>query len=289
MPVTRRQFLIGLAGASAALASAPLYSRLIEPRWLSIHRARAPILAEPAGRPIRLLHLSDFHASDVVPLSFIAEAVRLGLSLKPDLVVITGDFMTRHIPDTQAYADVLHQLADAAPVFAVLGNHDGGLWTGQRGGPSDTEQVRSLLAASGISLLYNSSELITAAGQQLRLIGLGDLWAHELDAKAAFGSIPANEPHSRIVLSHNPDSKSELENYEWQLMLSGHTHGGQIYIPFLGAPLAPVADHRYISGLKRWGERWIAVTRGVGNLHGIRFNCRPEVSLLQFVHPSSTS
>ena len=83
-----------------------------------------------------------------------------------------------------------------------------------------------------------------------------------------------------IVLSHNPDSKDILGDYPWDMMLCGHTHGGQLYLPILGTPFAPVKDHRYVHGLKAWNDRLIHTTSGIGNLFGMRFNCRPEVSLL---------
>ncbi len=81
-------------------------------------------------------------------------------------------------------------------------------------------------------------------------------------------------------MSHNPDTKVMLQNYSWDVMLSGHTHGGQIWLPIIGAPFAPVEDKRFIAGLYRWDNRWIHITKGIGNVHGLRFNCRPEVSLL---------
>jgi hypothetical protein len=84
----------------------------------------------------------------------------------------------------------------------------------------------------------------------------------------------------RVVMSHNPDTKVMLQNYSWDVMLSGHTHGGQIWLPIIGAPFAPVEDKRFIAGLYRWDNRWIHITKGIGNVHGLRFNCRPEVSLL---------
>ena len=71
-----------------------------------------------------------------------------------------------------------------------------------------------------------------------------------------------------------------MQQYPWDLMLSGHTHGGQLWIPFIGAPFAPVRDKRFVKGLVRWQNRWVHVTKGVGNLHGMRLNCPPEVSLL---------
>ncbi len=96
-------------------------------------------------------------------------------------------------------------------------------------------------------------------------------------------AFPANDDSrriSRIVLSHNPDSKELLRDYSWDLLLCGHTHGGQLSLPILGTPFAPVHDHRYVYGLNQWNGRFIHTTKGIGNRHGVRFNCRPEVAIL---------
>jgi predicted MPP superfamily phosphohydrolase len=208
-------------------------------------------------------------------MSTIDRAITLGLSVKPDLVCVTGDFVTRAYGyDADYYVSILKRLPRAAPTFAVLGNHDGGKWAGTRFGDLDTRKVRSLLDRAGIQLLYNRA----VAFQSLTLIGVGDMWANEIDADAAFALAPSRGP--RILLSHNPDSKEVLGAYDWDLMLSGHTHGGQVIIPFEGPRYAPVMDKRYVAGLKPWRDRQIHVTRGVGNVGGVRFRCRPEVSLL---------
>jgi len=87
----------------------------------------------------------------------------------------------------------------------------------------------------------------------------------------------------KIVLAHNPDSKDYLGDFDWQLMLCGHTHGGQIAVPLLGAPHAPIKDKRFIEGLNPWRDRFIYTTRGVGSLYGTRLYCRPEVSIIDLV------
>ena len=87
----------------------------------------------------------------------------------------------------------------------------------------------------------------------------------------------------RIVLSHNPDTKKPLAAYGWDLLLCGHTHGGQIGLPFFSARFAPVKDKRFIAGLYQWQGRHLHITKGVGSGFRIRFNCRPEVSLLTLV------
>jgi hypothetical protein len=82
------------------------------------------------------------------------------------------------------------------------------------------------------------------------------------------------------VLCHNPDAKELFRRHDGYLMLCGHTHGGQLRLPLLGTPFAPVRDKRYVEGLHPWAGRWLYTTRGVGNLHGLRFHCPPEVSVL---------
>ena len=83
-----------------------------------------------------------------------------------------------------------------------------------------------------------------------------------------------------LCLAHNPDAKDALDGLPWDLMLAGHTHGGQVVLPFLGPPVVPVRDRRFVSGLNGWSSRLIYTTRGVGNLYGLRVHCRPEVTLL---------
>lgn len=270
--MNRRQFLFSAGGLSICGAAYPCYW---EPRWFEVTEKPVYVSARGLTAPVRLLHISDLHASVLVPLATIDNAIRLGLGARPDLICVTGDFITRARGyDVDAYVSVLRRLSRAAPTFAVFGNHDGGKWAVTRFGDPDTRNVRSLVDRAGIQLLHNRS----AVSASVTLIGVGDLWANEIDAAAAFAQLPSRGP--RILLSHNPDSKEVLGGYPWDLMLCGHTHGGQVIIPFEGPRYAPVRDKRYVAGLKPWRDRQIHVTRGVGNVGGVRFRCRPEVSLL---------
>jgi len=276
----RRWFLRRLGWAGAGLAVGFAYSRWIESRWLDIGSHEVLLWQGSPAPPVRLLHLSDFHASEVVPLSFIQRAVQTGLRLEPDLICITGDFITSKFEEPSRYAAVLAPLARRAPTFACLGNHDGGSWAGSTYGYADTTVVRDILKQAGITLLHNTARSQTVGGHRLNLVGVGDLWAGELDADAAFAGFPSTPDVPTVLLSHNPDSKTQVVRHTWDLLLCGHAHGGQFYLPLVGTPFAPVRDKRFVGGLHRWQERWLHITKGVGNLHGLRFNCRPEISLL---------
>jgi predicted MPP superfamily phosphohydrolase len=275
--ITRRQFTVG---GLAALAGAGLgYGIGWEPRWLEVRRV-AVSLRRPLAAPVRILHLADLHRSSSVGLPLLEEAVRLGLAESPDLACLTGDFITAGDDTTlDGYVDVLRSLSSRVRTFAVYGNHDGGLWSGQRDGETSFDRVASLLAESNIEVLHNRATPVETAGRPLRLAGVGDLWGLECDPVAALGSALAN-PSPTVVLAHNPDTKDAMAGLPWDLMLSGHTHGGQVVVPFLGPPFVPVRDRRFVAGLNPWGDRQIYTTRGVGNIRGLRFHCRPEVTIL---------
>jgi hypothetical protein len=278
---SRRKFLACAGLGGLGLAG---YTGLVEPFRLEIGRHEYTTRFPQPGNKLKLLHLSDFHASWVVSLGFIERAIALGLSLQPDLICLTGDYITHKYEAFADYAKVLAKLCAAAPVFACLGNHDGGHWAGMAGGYATTEKVRQLLRQSHIELLDNRLVSLRIKGRNLKLIGVNDSWSEAINAPAAFSLASLAHAETRILLSHNPDSKDFLKYFPWDLLLSGHTHGGQAVFPFLGAGFfAPVKDKRYIAGLLPWENRWIHITRGVGNVHGLRFNCPPEVSLITLV------
>jgi uncharacterized protein len=278
--ISRRKFLgtLGLAGLGATG-----YGAWIEPSWLQVGRHEVRLGSATPHSPLKILHLSDLHASPVVSLEFISKAILLGLNEKPDLICLTGDFITRQFDQFAEYKAVLKPLAASAPAFACLGNHDGGMWAARRGGYPDTALVRDVLESSGMELLHNVSKQVQVKDWNLTVVGLGDTWAKEIQPLMAFAQPTPAANTTTLVLSHNPDTKTELKNFTWDLMLCGHTHGGQLKLPLLGTPFAPVRDHTFVEGLHRWNDRWIHITRGVGNLHGVRFNCPPEVSLLTLV------
>jgi uncharacterized protein len=266
-----------MAGGASA------YAFGVEPNWLelTVHKVKLPCRNLTSG--VRILQLSDFHASPMVPWSLIQHSVEMGLRAKPDVICLTGDFVTDATPfDSAAYTRILRPLSNAAPVFACLGNHDGGEWAAATvSGFDDSSAVRALLHGANISLLHNRSEVVRVRDQSIRFSGVADLWSDDLDSDLAFADVRQDDP--AILLAHNPDTKDVLADKPWDLMLSGHTHGGQVVLPFLGERFVPIRDKRFIAGLKQWNGRQVYVTRGVGNIDGVRVNCRPEVTVLDLV------
>lgn len=283
----RRLWLKAALGLGAAGASVGVYARWWETDWLVVSRHSLPPDKFRVEKPLRFLHLSDFHASEVVPFELIEKAIDLGLAEKPNAVFLTGDFITSKLSEQEfdRFAEILGKFKIAnIPAFACLGNHDGGKWAIRTYGYETSEKVEVTLKKAGVFLLRNQRENIFINEQKITIAGVGDLWSGEMQPAHALKR-KTNQPNGQrppiLLLSHNPDSKEELAPYDWDLMLCGHTHGGQCVLPWIGTPFAPVKDHRFVEGLHEWKNRLIHVTRGVGNLHGLRFNCRPEVSLLE--------
>jgi predicted MPP superfamily phosphohydrolase len=234
-----------------------------------------------AGDSIRIVQLSDLHHSTDVPDSLIEQSFEIALAQKPDIICFTGDYITEGRGYDEAwYRDALRRLSGRVRCFATLGNHDGGAWAGRPGQRYTTERVTNLLESAGIPVLTNRYVDVPVRGNRVRLVGVGDLWAKQCNPWIAFKSVPKDDVPT-VVMSHNPDSKVMMEEFRWELMLSGHTHGGQIVMPILGLSPAPVSDKRYVRGMKPWNGRMINVSAGVGNIRGIRFNCRPEVNAIE--------
>lgn len=278
---TRRAFLGLLAVGGAGLASAA-YARYLEPDWLDVAEVTLDPLRFPAPKGLRILHLSDLHFGPHVSLEHISHAVELGLAQRPDLIALTGDFVTGRLREAAPYAAVLRRLSDVAPTFACLGNHDAIVAAGPVGEIARTAAVVGLLRRAQIDVLVNETREIAVRGGRLKVSGLGDLWTGQNQPARCLRPVLGlgREPLPHVLLNHNPDARLAAMPYHWDLMLCGHTHGGQLGVPGIAEWLAPVRDKTHIEGLRERAGRLIHITRGVGSLYGVRFWCRPQVSLL---------
>ncbi len=260
------------AGGAGAAAGAVLVHRLLTERWrLTVSRATYGIRdLPPELEGMVLVHLSDFHFSPWNPIDFLARAVELANRQKPDVIVLTGDYADEDNADLGACAEVLGRLSAPLGVFAVLGNHDYDV------GADETVQA---LSTAGIVVLRNERAALGDGERHLWLVGLDDTATHREEFAASFEGIPAGEP--AILLSHSPDLLARAADMGAEIVLSGHTHGGQVWLPVVGAPHAPSLSPRYTAGTTRLLNTRMHVSRGIGTtLHPVRLNCPPEIGVL---------
>ena len=226
----------------------------------------------PALDGYRIAFFSDLHLSPLVPVWWLERAVQAALALDADLVAIGGDFMDDDVHFIPMLADILRPLHAPDGVVGVLGNHDH--YTGAHG-------VRTQLVIGGVRELFNDSIAIERGGDRLQVGGVGDLESDVIDFERVFAGVAADIP--RVVLSHDPDVFAYWPDaVRLDLMLSGHTHGGQAFLPIIGPPYVPSQfGFRYLSGKYREGSRQLYVTRGVG-ASGVpfRWRCPPELTHL---------
>jgi hypothetical protein len=285
--ITRRR-LLKLAGATLGAAGlGAFYAFRIEPIWLQTVDVEVPIRGLPSEfHGFRIVQLSDLHVGAGVPASLIEDAVECANESRPDVIVVTGDFIHHASAGRHAKtaAQLLERLTAPAGVFGVIGNHDVGVYhpEGSSGaaGRESRRRVCEELGARGLRILENETHRLERRGARLRLTGVGDYWADRFDPAAA-GLLDRGDP--TVVLCHNPDAIEPLETYSGDLVLSGHTHGGQVQVPFLGAPILPVVHRERYAGLYRVGEKWLYINRGVGWIRRVRLFARPEVTVVTLV------
>jgi len=257
------------------------YGYRVEPTWLEVNRFEVPITnLSPAFAGFRIVQLSDFHCSRQVTPAYLSEAVHLAQAETPDLVVLTGDFIHRGYKYVNAVAKPLARLSAPHGVFAVLGNHDFSVRNalGFRRYRHLHRAVANALSAHGIRVLQNESVHLNRHGASLHLIGVEDLWSRVCDLDSAFADLPASVPC--VVLAHNPRTVEHLAGRRCDLMLSGHTHGGQVHLPGLGRPTLSRRARRLAAGMYRHGTTQVYVNKGVGFGFRFRFGVRPEVAVL---------
>ena len=240
---------------------------------------------------IKVCQITDIHAGPLVSRNLIRDGVDIVMAERPDLVVLTGDFVsgstkflwTSYGGFRQHHFDYcmeeLGRLNAPLGVFAVLGNHD--FWSGQEVALKIIRGLENI----GVQVLRNEAIHLKRNGQSLYLIGVDDYWEESYNLLKALEGVP--EDACRILLSHNPDVNENIEslNERIDLIISGHTHGGQVVLPFIGALYLPSPfGQKYLAGLVRDKERKTYVSRGLGLFFvPVRINCPADVSLLTLV------
>jgi len=226
----------------------------------------------PAHDGLRLVQLTDLHHSLFTPLEEIQRAVHLANRQRPDVVALTGDYVTLSREYIRPLAQALGKLRARLGVFAVLGNHDFQV---------DPEEVTRALRAQRIRVLRNSHCALRVRSSTLWVVGIDDLWWQADDLEAALRSIPARD--AKILLCHNPLGVQSASEQGVDLVLSGHTHGGQVRLPVVGSVYGrSKLGERFIEGWNRLNGTQIYVSRGIGKvLVPLRLGCPPEISCLR--------
>jgi len=227
--------------------------------------------------------ISDFHVDRDEDLARLETAVKAINRQRPDLVFLTGDYfsggdtMRRYINE---FRRALSDLNPSAGVFAILGNHDH--W-------ASNTIITAALKTAGAQVLSNESQRVTIRGERLAVVGIDDLWARRAEPVRAFRGIAPDE--CSIVLAHNPDTALYARHLGPGVMLSGHTHGGVVRIPYYGSLIRSMLriGKQYCSGLNRYNEFYLYTNRGLGTFWlRIRINCRPEVSRFMLTAAAAT-
>src|SRR6266545_4327561 len=246
-------------------------SALTEPFRLTIEHQRIPLRRLPREFDgFRIVQLSDIHHSPFTSREQIERAVATANSLQPDIVALTGDYISKEREYAAPCAELLGRLRARHGVYAVLGNHDH--WT-------DASLITDLFRAEGMTVLVNQGMRFENHGAAFWLAGVDDTMVGLEDLSLALAGARENE--MKLLLAHNPIILRRAAHAGVDLVLSGHTHGGQVSLRSERSPSGK-PRRRLLKGLARQGETQIYVSRGLGTVVlPIRYGCPPEVSLLE--------
>jgi predicted MPP superfamily phosphohydrolase len=271
--LTRRQFLRGLTAAGlVGVSGTAAYASLFEIHDYELTETEIFLRGLPAAfENFRVVQVSDVHHSALVPLAEVRRVAELAQAARPDMVVLTGDYTTARRRYIEPCAEALATLQAPAGVWAVLGNHDH---------HTDGELTRRALVRRGIGVLDNTHTEVTRGGDALQLAGVDDWSWGYADWARALGKLDRRRPS--LLLSHEPQVFDLPEVAGVSLILSGHTHGGQVSLPFIGAPARFLEEFKYLRGRYEHAGAQLYVSRGTGVVGlPIRLGARPEIAVLR--------
>ncbi len=278
----RQTFLKAAAGTAfgGALVGVGglLYTRKLEPENIEV--TNVPLTLSrlaPSFDGYRIVHISDLHMDRWMTFERLKGIVGLVNERGPDLIAITGDFVTRTAEfDGEDLVTALGMLRAPDGVVAVLGNHDH---------QTDPALIRRLVREGDVYELDNDVRTLWRGGDALHLAGVDDFYMRKARLHDVLGELP--EEGAAVLLAHEPDfADVSVPTGRFDLQLSGHSHGGQVLIPFYGAPYLPPYGRRYPGGLYRLDGMLLYTNRGLGMFPPrFRFLCRPEITVFTLRSP----
>ena len=264
--------------AVAILFVTSVYAQGVEPRWFRIKTIDVQLAGlDPAFEGYKIVQLTDLHArSAVMNRQQLEKVARLANQQQPDLIALTGDYITTGAGKSEEMlTNAFSQLKAKDGVVAVMGNHDRS---------EDSAPLDRAFATSQIKLLNNAVHSIDRQGHLLNIAGVDDVWLNRANLPQTIAQLP--NTGANILLAHEPDfGDFAAASSRFELQLSGHSHGGQIVLPFVPR-VTPVWGKKYINGLYQIGVMQLYVSPGVGTTGPprARFNCRPEISVIVLHH-----
>jgi predicted MPP superfamily phosphohydrolase len=272
--LTRRGFLRGAVAAPlVAVSACSAYASFVEPYDYELTLTDVLIEGLPQSfEGFRIAQISDVHHSRLVSIKEVLRVVELAQEARADLIALTGDYTTAYRRYIEPCAEALGGLSAPEGVWAVLGNHDH---------YTDPQLTVRALERAHINVLNNANTLVRRGGDALQLAGIDDWSWNGTDWPRALHGLDGRL--KTVLLSHQPRVLDVAETENISLILSGHTHGGQLSLPFIGAPARfGVTDFKYLRGLYERNGTQLYVSRGTGVIGlPVRFGARPEIAVLR--------
>ncbi len=273
--MNRRQFMRATIAGLGATAMAGTCYGFFEAGWIEVSETTLPLPGLPATfRGTRVVFLTDIHHGPYTDLAYVQNIVRTTNLLEPDLILLGGDYSLRDAKYIAPCLDMLGNLRAPMGVFGVMGNHDA--WHG-------LQQTKDGLRHAGIHELSNDCQIFERGGDRFVLAGVEDLWTGVPHIGDALRTARRDDPV--LLLAHNPDYCETLKDRRVGLVLSGHTHGGQMVFPGGIAPFVPSwYGDKYLRGVVKAPETTVLVSRGLGtSMLPTRCGSRPEINVVTLI------